>query len=86
MSHTPNELDVKTDLRRSVMAGFSSKKFTDVNFRTFIKNAQDNLEMIKEKIGKRRYIEVKGRILKSKDSRKSIERRREDLLTAASLI
>ncbi len=68
------------------MASFSPKKFTDVNFRTFIKNAQDNLEMIREKIGKRRYIEVKGRILKSKDPRKSIEKRREDILTAASLI
>jgi len=86
MSHTPDELDIKTDLRRSVMASFSPKKFTDLNFRTFIKSAQDNLEIVKEKIGKRRYIEVKERILKSTDSRKPIEKRREDILTAASLI
>lgn len=86
MSHTPNTLDIKTDIRRAVMASFSRDKFKDSNFETFIKNAQKNLELIKEKIGKRKYTEVKGRIIKSKDPQNSIEKRREDLLTASSLI
>lgn len=86
MSHLPNELDIRTDLRRSVMASFSPKKFTDTNFVTFVNNAQKNLELLKEKVGKRKYTEVKARIDKSKDTLKPIEKRREDLLTASSLI
>jgi len=86
MSHKPNNLDIKTDLIRSVMASFSSKEFADANFKTFIEKAQKNLELLKDKIGMRKYTEVKDRILKSKDTQKSIEKRREDLLTAASLV
>jgi hypothetical protein len=86
MSHLPNELDIKTDLRRSVMASFSPKKFADTNFVAFVNNAQKNLELLKEKVGKRKYTEVKARIVKSKDTQKPIRKRREDLLTASSLI
>jgi hypothetical protein len=86
MSHTPNELDVKTDLRRSVMASYSTKKFADTNFKVFLDNAQKNLELLKEKIGMNKYIEVRDRILKSQDSKMSAEKRREDLLTASLLI
>jgi hypothetical protein len=86
MSHLPNEIDIKTDLRRSVMASFSPKQFSDTNFKTFIGNAQKNLELIKEKIGEKRYLEAKERIMKSEDKRNSVEKRREDLLTASSLI
>ena len=86
MTHIPNKLDIKTDLRRSIMASFSSKKFRDANFVFFFKNAQKNLEYIKETVGKRKYIEVKERIIKSKDIKKSMEKRREDILTASSLI
>ncbi len=86
MSHTPNELDIKTDLRRSVMASYSPKKFTDANAISFVNNAQKNLGLLKDKIGRKRYTEIKERIIKSKDVRKPIEKRREDLLTAYSLI
>ena len=86
MSHVPNELDIKTDLRRGVMASYSSKKFADSNTITFVKNAENNLELLKDKLGEKKYFEVKTRILKSKDTKKPIEKRREDLLTAYSLI
>jgi len=86
MSHIPNEMDIKTDLRRGVMASFSPKAFSDANLKIFLKNAQKNLDLLKNKIGNRKYTEVKERINKSGDSRKSIEKRREDLLTASSLI
>jgi len=83
---SPNVLDIKTDLRRAIMATFSKDKFVDANFKIFLKNAQKNLELIKQKVGNKKYLEVKGRILKSLDSQNSIEKRREDLLTASSLI
>jgi hypothetical protein len=86
MSHIPNILDVKTDLRRSVLASYSKKQFNDVNVKTFVDNAQKNLELIKESLGKRKYLEVKQRIAKSQNPQKSLENRREDLLTASSLI
>ncbi len=86
MKHIPNEMDIKTDLRRSVMASYSPKKFADINVATFINNAQRNLELIKEKIGKRKYAEVKTRIVKAEGKGRSIEKRREDLLTASVLI
>lgn len=86
MRHLPNEMDIKTDLRRGVMASFSPKKFADVNVVTFVNNAQKNLELLKERVGKRKYMEVKARIAKSEERGKPIEKRREDLLTASSLI
>lgn len=86
MSHQPNKLDIKTDLRRSIMASFTPRKFADSNVKVFMKNAQNNLELLKGKIGKRRYLEVKERIAKAEDSKKPMEKRREDLLTASSLI
>ncbi len=85
-THIPSILDIKTDLRGAVMASFSKNKFADANFKIFLKNAQKNLELLKEKIGKRKYTEVKGRIIKSTDPQNPIEKRREDLLTASSLI
>lgn len=86
MSHIPNSIDIKTDFRRAVMASFSLKKFADTNFLTFFNNAQQNLEFLKDKIGKEKYTEVMTRVVKSKDTMKPIEKRREDLLTASSLI
>lgn len=86
MSHLPNKLDIKTDLRRSIVASFSPNKFKDINFITFIDKAQANLELLKKNIGEQKYTEVKERIIKANDTKKSIEKRREDILTAASLI
>jgi len=86
MSHIPNELDIKTDLRRSVMASYSPKKFSDSNVITFVANAEKNLELVKDKIGEKKYIEVKEIIKKSNNTASPIEKRREDLLTAYSLI
>lgn len=86
MSHLPNEVDIKTDLRRSVMASFSPRKFADANVVTFVNNAQKNLEILKERVGKRKYTAVKARIAKSRDTEKPIEKRREDLLMASTLV
>jgi len=86
MSHKPNVLDIKTDLRRSVMASFSPKEFEDPNFKVFLINAQNNLERLKVEIGRSKYTEIKKRLSKAFDSQKSIEKRREDILTASSLI
>lgn len=86
MSHAPNELDIKTDLRRSVMASFSPKEFEDPTFKLFLVNARNNLERLKGKIGSSKYTEIKKRLSKAGDSQKTIEKRREDILTASSLI
>lgn len=79
-------MDIKTDLRRGVMASFSPGKFADVNVVTFVNNAQKNLEILKEKVGKRKYMAVKARIAKSEDTEMPIEKRREDLLMASTLV
>jgi hypothetical protein len=86
MSHLPTELDIKTDLRRSIMASYTPKKFTDNNVKIFMRNARKNLESLKEKIGTKRYMEVKSRIAKAENPKNPIKKRREDLLTASVLI
>lgn len=86
MSHNPNLNDIKTDLRRSVMASFSPKKLADSNFKIFLKKAETNLELLKKNIGIEKYKLIKSRINKSKEVSNPIEKRREDLLTASSLI
>lgn len=86
MSHTPNELDVKTDLRRSVMASFSPKAFEDINTKTFLKKAEKNLEAIRDRVDKELYKEAEARIKKAKDPKSPIQKRREDLLTASYFI
>ena len=84
MSYTPNILDIKTDLRRAVMSSFSKKGFEDANTIIFLKNAEKNLKEVK--MDKDIYIQVTKRLKKAKDTKKSIENRREDVLTASSLV
>jgi len=86
MKYAINKLDIKTDLRRSAMASFSPKAFGEVNVQTFLSKAEENLEVLKDKISKNAYREVKIRIKKAKDSKNPIEKRREDLLTASYLL
>ena len=84
MSYTPNILDIKTDLRRAVMSSFSKKGFEDANTIIFLKNAEKNLKEVK--MDKDIYIQVTKRLKKARDTQKSIENRREDILTASSLV
>jgi hypothetical protein len=86
MTHIPTNIDIKTDLRRGIMASFSTREFDDPNFKIFIKNALVNLELLKDKIGTEKYRQVLVRINKSADLKNSAEKRREDILTAFSLL
>lgn len=86
MSHIPNELDIKTDLTRCVMASLSPQAFEDKNFKTFLAGAQNKLELMKERIGEAKFKRVMIRIDKALDGENTVEKRREDLLTAAVLI
>lgn len=86
MTHTPTIIDIKTDLRRGIMASLSKDEFNDPNFKVFLENAQKSIELLKEKIGIRKYNEVRDRISKSLDSTNSNEKRREDLLIASCLV
>jgi hypothetical protein len=81
--HQVTLLDIKTDLQRALMASFSSKKFDDVNVKTFLANAEKNLAALKDTINKDRYKEVEIRLRKAKDTSNAIKKRREDLLTAS---
>ena len=82
MSHVPTELDIKTDLIRCVMASFSANVFEDENCKVFLAHAQKNLGLLKpSKLGL-----VKLRLKKACDEQNPVNKRREDLLTAAALI
>ena len=84
MSHIPTSLDIKTDLRRSIMSSFSKNGFKDVNAEAFLKKAEDNLNKIN--LDKSVYLQVIGILKKAKDTSKFISERREDMLTASLLI
>ena len=86
MSYIPSVLDIKTDLKRAVMASFSPKLFADTNTKIFLANAEKNLESLKGKVDKSAYFQAKTRIKKAKNSNNPIEKRREDLLTVSYLI
>ncbi|GEM_PF-5386475 len=78
--YKPTKLDAATDLRRSIYASFSKKKFDDPNFKTFFNHALEILKKIK--VDKT----VLQRIQKSQDKNLEDEKRREDLLTASILL
>lgn len=84
MSHVPNNLDIKTDLRRSIMASYSKRGFKDTNVKVFLKNAEENLKKVN--LDRDVYLQVVKRLKKAKDINKVIEKRREDILTASLLI
>jgi hypothetical protein len=84
MSHVPNHLDIKTDLRRSIMASFSEKGFKDANAKVFLKNAEENLKKVN--LDRDIYLQVVKRLKKAKDTSNIIAKRREDILTASLLI
>jgi len=84
MSHTPNNLDVKTDLRRVIMSSFSENGFKNANVQVFLKKAEENLTKLN--LDKNIYVQVTKRLKKAKDTNNIIEMRREDVLTASLLI
>lgn len=86
MTHTPNKLDVVTDLRRCLSASYSDLVFNNENVKIFLQKAENNLEKLKENIAEETMALVKKRIEKAKDSNNLPERRREDLLMASCLL
>jgi hypothetical protein len=84
MSHKPSRLDVIADLRRSISASFSKYEFDDPNVKTFLQKAETNLKKIG--LDKKTYSLAVGRLNKAKNPKQSIEKRREDILMASSLI
>lgn len=86
MTHTPDKYDVITDLRRCLSSSYSDDIFEDENVKVFLKKAEINLNLIKEKFDNKTYFEIKKRIEKAKDSHNLPHKRREDLLTASCLL
>jgi hypothetical protein len=84
MSYKPTKLDVITDFRRSIMASFSKEGFKDMNARTFLRKAETNLKELE--LSKNSSSLITERLEKAKNPKQPIEKRREDLLTASSLI
>lgn len=84
MSHHITRMDIVTDLRRALSSSYSEKGFSDTNFKTFLKNAEKNLKTINLK--KETLSAVSQRLGKAKNPKQSIQKRREDILTAASLL
>lgn len=86
MTHTPNKFDIVTDLRRCLSSSFTNDIFEDENVKVFLKKAETNLNLIKEELDSKTYLEVKKRILKAKDDCNLPNKRREDLLIASCLL
>lgn len=84
MSHKPNKLDIITDLRRAISASFSPLKLNDENSKVFLKKAEENLKKVN--LNSQTLKLIKIRLEKAKDPNNSIHKRREDLLTASSLL
>ena len=84
MKHKPTRLDVITDLRRSIMSSYSKNEFEDSNFKTFLDNAETNLSEIE--LDKNTYDLALNRLTKAKNSKQSIEKRREDLLMTSTIL
>jgi hypothetical protein len=86
MSHLPNKYDIVTDLRRSVMASYSTKAFEDENVKSFLANAEKNLESVRKDLGEKNYLQIKQRLEKAKNPNNVLGKRREDLLTASCIL
>lgn len=86
MMHRPNKYDVIADLRRCVSSSYSDDFFEDKNLKVFLEKAEINLNLIKENLDSKTFFEIKKRIGKAKDNRNLLNKRREDLLTAACLL
>ncbi len=86
MNHKPNRLDIVTDLRRSISASFSNQGFNDINSIVFRKKAEEKLKTMRTSIDNSYYLEAIKRIRKAEDPKNPIEKRREDLLTASSIL
>lgn len=84
MTHIPGSLDIKTDLRRAIMASFSDNGFNSPTVKVFVANAEKNLQKIK--LTKDSYAQVIKILKKARDVNNPIEKRREDLLTVSVLI
>jgi hypothetical protein len=84
MKHKVTKLDVVTDLKRSISASFSKEGFNDTNAKEFLEKAQTNLKEID--LSKSSYSQVVSRLKKANDSGESMEKRREDVLMASSLV
>ena len=86
MTHIPNRFDVITDLKRCLYSSYSDFTFDDENLKIFLSKAEENLGKIAKNIDKKTLMLVKERIAKVKDIHNLPNKRREDLLTASSLL
>lgn len=84
--HYPTKQDIVTDLRRCLMATYSDKAFEDENVKTFMANAENNLESVKKDLDEKNYLQIMQRLKKAKDPNNVLEKRREDLLTASCFL
>ena len=84
MTHKVTSLDVVTDLRRALASSFSKKGFSDANCKLFLRKAEANITEVTS--DRRKLSLVLKRIKKAKDAKRPIEKRREDILMASSLI
>lgn len=83
MSHVPNKFDAITDIRRAISASYSDGGFSNENFVTFLRNAEEILESLSKS---EKYNEAKIELVKAKNNNLPIEKRRENLLMAANLL
>ena len=86
MSHVPTSLDVSTDLIRCIYASMTPEKFDDPMFKVFLNHANQLLVGIKSEIPRNNLENIEKCLARAGDPKKSMEHRREDLLTASVLL
>lgn len=84
MSYTPTLLDVKTDILRSIFSSYSKNGLKDRNFKYFLRNAMTTLDKLNLDEKKKKL--VAAQIRKTKETKKDINKIREDILLIASII
>lgn len=83
MSHRPTPADVAADLMRCIYASYSQNGFDDENVVRFLTHAKNSLYKIKDRMPKTSLRIIEQRLKSSMNKQLSIEKRREDFLTAS---
>lgn len=86
MNHQPTSLDLAADLRRCLYLSLSQEGFTDQNFLTFFHHALQVFSQIKNQIDPSLLSLLQKLLRRSQNSQLSLQKRREDLLTASLLL
>jgi hypothetical protein len=84
--YTPRPGDVATDLLRCFHASLKGDQFESSTFKVFLSHANATLPLVEKNLSSTRKIIIKRCIQKALNKKDELNHRRENLLTAATLL